>query len=264
MRTQDGWHAVSAAPQPCRRFAARKAATALPDDLACRDATLGRTSAQTEREALRHFDRDRDRVLGGRRRARLRAPVRGSDMLAVATSQTCATTPWPPPPYRPRPRASAAPLSVVRPFALASNESSDTGVLSFTSQINYAASTPAHNCPLKAEVIYCVRGAMTPPCGVPVVRGTTLPSSICTGAFSQRSMYSRRVRHERRLDVQRCPRRLVCSRPPGIVRSVRSACALRYCTSTRIKKQFCCTAYVACWHIAAESLYGGLSASCES
>ena len=83
-------------------------------------------------------------------------------MLAVATSQTCATTPWPPPPYRPRPRASAAPLSVVRPFALASNESSDTGVLSFTSQINYAASTPAHNCPLKAEVIYCVRGAISP------------------------------------------------------------------------------------------------------
>ena len=29
---------------------------------------------------------------------------------------------------------------------------------------------------------------MTPPCGVPAVRGTTLPSSICTGAFSQRSM----------------------------------------------------------------------------
>jgi integrase len=28
----------------------------------------------------------------------------------------------------------------------------------------------------------------TPPCGVPAVRGTTLPSSICTGAFSQRSM----------------------------------------------------------------------------
>ena len=26
---------------------------------------------------------------------------------------------------------------------------------------------------------------MTPPCGVPAVRGTTLPSSICTGAFSQ-------------------------------------------------------------------------------
>jgi len=26
------------------------------------------------------------------------------------------------------------------------------------------------------------------PCGVPDVRGTTLPSSICIGAFSQRSM----------------------------------------------------------------------------
>src|ERR1700733_5958844 len=31
---------------------------------------------------------------------------------------------------------------------------------------------------------------ITPPCGVPAVRGTTLPSSICTGAFSQRSMLS--------------------------------------------------------------------------
>jgi len=29
---------------------------------------------------------------------------------------------------------------------------------------------------------------MTPPCGVLAVRGTTLPSSICTGAFSQRSI----------------------------------------------------------------------------
>ena len=33
-------------------------------------------------------------------------------------------------------------------------------------------------------------GEITPPCGVPAVRGTTLPSSICTGAFSQRSMES--------------------------------------------------------------------------
>jgi len=30
--------------------------------------------------------------------------------------------------------------------------------------------------------------APTPPCGVPAVRGTMLPSSICTDAFSQRSM----------------------------------------------------------------------------
>jgi hypothetical protein len=31
-------------------------------------------------------------------------------------------------------------------------------------------------------------GLITPPCGVLAVRGMMLPSSICTGAFSQRSM----------------------------------------------------------------------------
>src|SRR6202171_5967306 len=90
------------------------------------------------------------------------APVRGSDRLVVATSQTCATKPRRPPPCRSRPRASAAPLSVVRPFALASNESSDTCVLPFASQINHAPSTPAHNRPFEAKVIFCVQGAISP------------------------------------------------------------------------------------------------------
>src|SRR5947207_11225361 len=90
------------------------------------------------------------------------APVRGSDRLVVATSQTCATKPRRPPPCRFRPRASPAPLSVVRPFALASNESSDTYVLPFASQINHALSTPAYDRPLEAEVIFCVQGAMSP------------------------------------------------------------------------------------------------------
>src|ERR1700686_5927618 len=90
------------------------------------------------------------------------APVRGSDRLVVATSQTCVTKPRRPPPCRSRPRASAAPLSVVRPFALASNESSDTCVLPFASQINHALSTPAHNRPFEAEVIFCVQGAVSP------------------------------------------------------------------------------------------------------
>src|SRR6516164_8051945 len=90
------------------------------------------------------------------------APVRGSDRLVVATSQTSATKPRRPPPCRSRPRASAAPLSVVRPFALASSESSDTCVLPFASQINYALSTPAHNRPFEVEVIFCVQGATSP------------------------------------------------------------------------------------------------------
>jgi hypothetical protein len=40
------------------------------------------------------------------------------------------------------------------------------------------------------QVIFCVQGVITPPCGVPAVRDTMLPSSICTGAFSQRSTWS--------------------------------------------------------------------------
>src|SRR5258708_6853241 len=36
----------------------------LPDDLACRDATRCCVSTQTAREAFRHFERDRNRVLG--------------------------------------------------------------------------------------------------------------------------------------------------------------------------------------------------------
>src|SRR5258707_12005482 len=105
------------------------------------------------------------------------APVRGSDRLVVATSQTCATKPRRPPPCRSRPRASAAPLSVVRPFALASNESSDTCVLPFASQINHALSTPAYNRPFEAEVIFCVQGASTDPCPVPLSLTVTIPSS---------------------------------------------------------------------------------------
>src|SRR6516162_9753589 len=70
--------------------------------------------------------------------------------------------PWPPPPCRSRPRATAAPLLVVRPFALASNESSDTGVLPFASQINHSLPTPAHDRPLKAKVIFCVQGVISP------------------------------------------------------------------------------------------------------
>src|SRR5262245_51732853 len=73
-----------------------------------------------------------------------------------------ATTPWPPPPCRVCLRATAAPLSVVRPFVLASNESSDMGVLPFASQINHAPSPPIFNHTLKAEVISCVRGALSP------------------------------------------------------------------------------------------------------
>jgi hypothetical protein len=38
-----------------------------PDDLACREVVLGRMSPKIAREALRHFERNRNRVLGNRR-----------------------------------------------------------------------------------------------------------------------------------------------------------------------------------------------------
>ena len=52
-------------PALCRQ----ESRNGLPDDLACRDAALGRMSPQSARKALRHLECDRNRVLGGRRRS---------------------------------------------------------------------------------------------------------------------------------------------------------------------------------------------------
>src|SRR5262252_6167619 len=90
------------------------------------------------------------------------APVRDSDRLDVATNQIRATTPRPPPPRQLRPPATALPLSVGRPFAFAWNESSDTAVLPFASQINCIPPAKANNCSFKMEVIFCVQGAVSP------------------------------------------------------------------------------------------------------
>jgi site-specific DNA recombinase len=75
---------------------------------------------------------------------------------------------------------------------LVSDEESSSGTL-FPFQLDHravmtphqSAATPAQP---QAKVTYCVQGVSTPPCGVPAMRGTTLPSSICTGAFNQRSI----------------------------------------------------------------------------
>src|SRR5215831_8618188 len=119
------------------------------------------------------------------------APVRDSDRLDVATNQIRATTPRPPPPCQLRPPATALPLSVGRPFAFAWNESYDTAVLPFASQINCIPPAKANNCSFKMEVIFCVQGAATPPCGVPrllclppVSRRLPSPSRSSTGALS--------------------------------------------------------------------------------
>ena len=44
----------------------------------------------------------------------------------------------------------------------ASNESYDTAILPFASQINYVPPAKANNCPFKLEVIFCVQGAISP------------------------------------------------------------------------------------------------------
>jgi RNA-directed DNA polymerase len=90
-----------------------------------------------DRKALRHLERNRNRVLGNRRRGSAR-------------------------PCQFRPRATAAPLSVGRPFVFASNESYDTQILPFASHINYVPPAKANNCPFKLEVTFCVRGAISP------------------------------------------------------------------------------------------------------
>ena len=107
------------------------------------------------------------------------APVRDSDRLAVATSQMSSTTPWPPPPCRSFPRASAAPpLRSIRPSALACRRRiTDIDVLPSASQINYRPLSPAHNHPLKAKVIFCVRGAIAPSLTDLVRRAPQTPGS---------------------------------------------------------------------------------------
>src|SRR5215468_6382486 len=49
--------------------------------------------------------------------------------------------------------------------------------------------------PLKFEVIFCVRGVTTPPCGVPQFRSEVVPSSFTMGALSHLSMYSKAHLH---------------------------------------------------------------------
>src|SRR5208337_5575998 len=95
--------------------------------------------------------------------------LRDSDRLVVTTSRRRATASWPPPPRRFCSRAGVAPPSVARPSAPASIESCDITILPFTTQINDAAVAPAGDGAFKPEVIFCVQGVITPPCGEPSV-----------------------------------------------------------------------------------------------
>ncbi|WP_223153758.1 group II intron maturase-specific domain-containing protein [Bradyrhizobium japonicum] len=89
-------------------------------------------------------------------------PLRDSDRPAAATSRFRATAPRPPPPCRFSSRASVAPPSAARLSAFASIESYDITVLPFASQINNGSITPADDDAFKAEVIFCVQGAISP------------------------------------------------------------------------------------------------------
>src|SRR2546422_3864522 len=93
----------------------------------------------------------------------------GSGMPAAATTRT-------------RPRAAVLhrpPRSVepgaggqrlaVGPCAPSSLEPRDINIFLFTTQIKHRLLTPARDHALKLKVTFCVRGVMTPPCGVPAI-----------------------------------------------------------------------------------------------
>src|SRR5450759_5529344 len=73
---------------------------------------------------------------------------------------------------QPPPRSSDAPsddkrYSAFAPFALAWIAPCDIRVILLASQINQRKLAPPRNPPLELEVIFCVRGVITPPCGTP-------------------------------------------------------------------------------------------------
>src|SRR5262249_43601877 len=109
-------------------------------------------------------------------------------MLGGATDHIPATRPPRRRLARCRVPANGGPRSVLRPFVHRLRASFDITVLPFETHVNKPKpSLPTTDYALKLEVIFCVQGVITPPCGVPAMRATMLPSSICTGALSQRS-----------------------------------------------------------------------------
>src|ERR1700722_16710895 len=76
------------------------------------------------------------------------------------------------------------------PFALVWIAPCDIRIILLTSQINQRELAPARNPPLKLEVIFCVRGVIIRPCGVPCGRSTNVPAGMLTGALSHLSMYN--------------------------------------------------------------------------
>jgi hypothetical protein len=65
---------------------------------------------------------------------------------------------------------------------------SDISILLFATQIKHIPRTPMPNLPLKPEVTFCVRGVITPACGVPRLLSSLVPSCSmgCGGLWSHR------------------------------------------------------------------------------
>src|SRR5918996_984981 len=114
-------------------------------------------------------------------------PVRDSDTLVVATAQTRPPAAVPHPPLRCAGRAGDRQRLTAAPCAPLSLGSCDIKVMLFTTQVKHRSLTPPDDHPVKLEVTFCVRGVMTPPCGAPLVRSTSVPSGHCTGARSHRA-----------------------------------------------------------------------------
>src|SRR5262249_22508444 len=90
----------------------------------------------------------------------------GSDRLGGATIQSRATEPQRRRSARCRAPASGAPRSIVRPFVHRLSASCDINVLLFTTHVNQTQTPlPTTDSALKLEVIFCVQGVITPPCG---------------------------------------------------------------------------------------------------
>src|ERR1700680_3850397 len=106
----------------------------------------------------------------GRTRVTNAAPLRATRYGALADRERCST---------------------LEPCPLWWIESSVINILPFKTTVKYWRTTPpACDHPFKLEVTFCVRGVLTPPCGVPRLRSIVVPSSCTIGAFSHLSMYS--------------------------------------------------------------------------
>src|SRR6266568_1023833 len=102
--------------------------------------------------------------------------ARGSGTLAVAIAQTLVPVAVRPPRPRSAVQAGDRRRSAGGPCLPSSLESYDINILPFATQGKHLPLSPSHDHPLKLKVTFCVRGVMAPPCGVPRVRGSRVPS----------------------------------------------------------------------------------------